>query len=330
LRPTDSHDAKRVSVLGAVIRMGRLSGYRRLLDRCDTPLKGHTIRGRTAGPSWHAVGMTGAPTITDADAWNKWAEMAPLIDRMVQRVNTDGEFPVSSGSSLDGDDQAGEPYQVSHVVRLCINAGVDHLHAVKVLVFDNHIIHLAAPASLARGALETFSAAYWVLNPAGRDERVTRALRWHAKNFRDADIALASNAAASLQSNVAALDRVAARRRIDQTDYRNGYRSSTAVKYADDVIDRNRAPLGVLRPWQICSGFAHGRPWAYLGFLSQKVSSTQQNGVVNVQLTSDITRSTYPTLAAMQLLECLLHLYETRASNHLARNRPGKSGDIAD
>lgn len=123
---------------------------------------------------------------------DKWLKAAPLIDRMMERVGTKGEFPVAGGSSLSGDDKAADPYQVSHVLRMCLTAGVDHLHAVKVLVVDEGVLHVAAPSALARGALENFSAAYWVLGPKSRDDRIERALRWQAKNFKDGAKATAS------------------------------------------------------------------------------------------------------------------------------------------
>src|SRR3954451_8752379 len=115
----------------------------------------------------------------------KWIEAAPLIDRMMERVGAPGEFPVGAGSSLAGDDRASSPYHVSHALRVCLTAGVDHLHAVKVLVVDNEILHVGAPSSLARGALENFAAAYWILGPESRTDRIERQLRWHAKNFKD-------------------------------------------------------------------------------------------------------------------------------------------------
>ena len=222
-------------------------------------MHGATTLSGTAGT---IVGVT-APTTTlsEADAWKKWYEIAPLLDRMIQRVGTEGEFPVLAGSSLAGDDTAASPYQVSHVLRLCLTAAVDHLHAAKVLVVDKRVIHVAAPASLARGALETLAAAYWIVGPAQRDERITRALRWHAKNIQDADNAVGSlqlSGHQPLEQKLTKLDSVAAKRGLDPKIVRGGYTSTETMKFAE--AHAPDLPLGVVLPWRICSGFAHGRP----------------------------------------------------------------------
>ncbi len=159
---------------------------------------------------WNAPRVTENPGFDETAATAKWLELAPLLDRMMQRVGTDGEFGLAPGSSLAGDDQASAPYQLSHAVRACLMAATDHLHAAKVVVVDQGTVHVAAPSSLARGALETLFAAYWMLHPVSRDERVTRALRWQAQNMRDAGKAVrARNLAGhlSLDDKLASLDR---------------------------------------------------------------------------------------------------------------------------
>jgi hypothetical protein len=253
-------------------------------------------------------------TFSEADAWKKWHEIAPLLDRMMQRVGTEGDFPVLAGSSLAGDDAAASPYQVSHVLRLCITAGVDHLHAAKVLVVDKQVIHIAAQALLARGALETLAAAYWVLDPVRRDERVTRALRWHAKNMRDAEKAaghLRLPAHQPLESKLAKLDSIAAKRGLDPKIVRGGYTSTETVTFAESHAAD--LPLGVVLPWRICSGFAHGRPWAYLGVSDREVVDTGEADVLGIRLTSNASKALYPVLAAMHLLQRLLRVYQQRS-----------------
>lgn len=173
---------------------------------------------------------------------------------------------------------------------------------------------MAAPSSLARAALETLSAAYWMLHPVSRDERVTRALRWHAQNMRDPDRALRGRNLAghlSLDEKLAKLDEVAARRSLDRLTVRTGYNSSEAVKYAD--ANEQDLPLHVLLPWQIYSGFAHGRPWAYLGVSIREETKTSESEVLGVRLTSLRARVLYPNLAAVQLLERLPRLCARRA-----------------
>jgi len=244
----------------------------------------------------------------------KWAEMAPLIDRMMERTGTEGEFPVEAGTSLAGDDRASAPYHVSHVVMQCLVAGVDHMHAAKTLVVDQHVLHLAAPSSLARGALENFAAAYWVLGPINRQERLERALRWHYQNVRDQHTAL--DVRLQLQSTreeqFAKLDSVAIQNSLDPKPLRAGYVSTTAVTYCEEHLG-SALPLGVALPWRICSGLAHGRPWAYLGALRHEEFPSGVEGIVHLRLTSSLELALYPLLAAMQLLQELLRERERRA-----------------
>lgn len=72
-------------------------------------------------------------------------------------------------------------------------------------------------------------------------------------------------------------------------------------------------PLGVILPWRVCSGFAHGRPWAYLGVSDLEVTDTGEGDVVGVRLTSNLAKALYPSLAAIQLLDRLLRVYELPA-----------------
>lgn len=55
-------------------------------------------------------------------------------------------------------------------------------------------------------------------------------------------------------------------------------------------------------PWQLCSGYAHGRPWAYLGYSEQEQFETTEPEVLNVKLATDPQRLLYPTVVAYHLL----------------------------
>jgi len=172
------------------------------------------------------------PPLSEMQAMAKWLEVAPLLDRLLERIDTEDEFPVSPRSSLAGDADA-DPYQVSHAVRLCITAA-DHLHAVKVLIIDQRVIHVAAPATLARGALENLAAAFWILHPP-RNERVTRALRWHDPSVKDTNMAVSGPdlpGSRPLEVRLAQLDAVATRRSLDASLIRRGYTSTAVMTYA--------------------------------------------------------------------------------------------------
>jgi hypothetical protein len=242
----------------------------------------------------------------------KWEEIAPAIDKMAERIADPNDFQIGPGSSLSGDDKASNPYQVSHAVRMCLVAGVDHLHAVKVLLLDVQVFHAAAPFSLLRGSLENLSAAFWILHPRTRNERIERALRWHAKNFHEQHIALEPSGLsekAKRDTKLAKLDVVATQRGISTDKVRAGYWSSGAVKYAEEHAKRSEPLLS----WRLCSGYAHGRPWAYLSMSEHEYFETTDPGVLNLKLTSDPSRLLYPALAAFQLLIDVVELLQQRS-----------------
>lgn len=131
--------------------------------------------------------------LTDEMVFAKWEEVASLIDVLIQRIQDPADFAIAEGSELAFDDASSIPYQVSHCVRWGLNAGIEHLHAVKTLVIDARLIHASADYTLIRGAIENLAAAYWVLHPSDRNQRVIRALRWMAKNYKDQNTAITAH-----------------------------------------------------------------------------------------------------------------------------------------
>ncbi|WP_131811368.1 hypothetical protein [Mycolicibacterium monacense] len=246
-----------------------------------------------------------------------WQKIAANVDQMMGRINDPSDFAVSAGSSLAGDDRASNPYQVSHAVQMCIVAGVDHLHAMKSLLMDLGVLHSAAPFTLVRGALEVLSSAYWILHPPQRNVRVERVLRWHAKNFHDQHPALESlnlSDSSARAAKYARLGEIAERRGIPTKDVTGGYRSTDAVEYAETNAHRAKPLLS----WRMCSGYAHGRPWVYLGMADKEMfEETGESGVLNAKITSDPGKLLYPALHANHLLNDVVALVERRATNHV-------------
>lgn len=242
----------------------------------------------------------------------KWQEIAPSIDRMAVRIQDPNDFPIRPGSSLSGDDKKSSPYCVSHAARMCLVGGVDHLHAAKSLVVDLQVLHADAVYSLLRGSLENLAAAFWILHPSLRNDRIERTLRWHARNFNEQRIALEPLGLAdktTCEAKLAKLDAVAGPRGISTANVRAGYRSSRAVKY----VEKHSSDSAPLLPWRLCSGFAHGRPWAILGMSEQEQHETADPGVLNLRLTSDLSRVLYPTLSAYRLMADVVRLLDQRS-----------------
>lgn len=260
------------------------------------------------------IGVVGDEIVlTEKMVFEKWAEIAPIIDCLNERTDTADEFAVHPHSSLAEDDLRSDPYQVSHTVRAALMAAVDHLHANKTLLWDLKMVHVAAPASLSRGALENLSAAFWVLHPSRGDERLRRTLRWHLKNTKDQETATSEM---GLEAPLPVEERLEKIRAVASACGIAGKlavpTSTEMVRYADHNAE---TPTAVLTPWRICSGFAHGRPWAYLGALTQEIRpSGGGDNVVTVRLTNDHTKTLYPMLASVDLAQDVLRLLARRST----------------
>lgn len=255
--------------------------------------------------------------MTEAQAWSKWQEVGGLIDALVARSDRSGEWVPQPGSSLAGDDRASDPYQVSHAVGQCLIAAIDHAHAVKSLVVEHQMLHIAAPASLARGFIESMATAFWILHPPRRAERVARAMKWYVRNVHDQTEAI-GNVAKLTESGrspgeriMRVVDIAAGAGAEDRAYVERGYRPGQAVEYAHR--EAGLSGLGVLFSWRLCSGFAHGRPWALLGVLEQERVATVGSDVLEVRLTNDLGRSLYPVLTGMHLTEVVLRLHRERS-----------------
>src|SRR5680860_715866 len=115
-------------------------------------------------------------SIRAEDIAAKWEDMAPLIETL-QSSGPD-LFEVRPDSRLAADDARRYGYPVSHAVRWCAAAAIDHLHAVKMLVVDSGVHHLYASSTLARTAIETAATGLWILWPEEQDIRAERCIQW--------------------------------------------------------------------------------------------------------------------------------------------------------
>lgn len=252
------------------------------------------------------------PEITEELAEVKWhRELAPAIEAVMDRLQDPSEFQVSPRSVLGDDDMATAPYQLSHSARWCLKSGVDHLHALKTLIVDARVLHSSASYGLARGALENIGAGFWILHSDDPAIRIAHSLRWWAKNFKDQE--LATKTIPSRTPLAVKLDRIEALGRATSCDLamiRKRYTSSEVLEYVDTNSTASRPHL----IWQICSGFAHGRPWADLLMNEMEQRPTEASGISLARFTADHTRLLTVAMPAMHLLEDLLRLYRDRST----------------
>lgn len=203
-----------------------------------------------------------------------WDHIGPGIEATMERVRAVDMFRAPKGSALAADDISIGPYSVSGAAAMCLFSGMDHLQALKSHVVDGPMLHILSPFTLARGALENLSIAYWILHPAERKDRIEHALRWYSQNHLDAERAYRSSGTEDFKAEPELLKLEELARRsigVAPGSVRRGHSSTVAVRYADEhTIEAQK----VLYAWQLCSGFAHGRGWAIHGSSNiERVSS---------------------------------------------------------
>jgi hypothetical protein len=176
-----------------------------------------------------------------------------------------------TGSPLAGDDQATNPYQVSHTVIHELAGALDHLHALRMLVQTAQSLQTFAPFTLNRAAMECGAAAVWVLAPKSRDERIRRRLALATRNAKDIDSALIQlGEPSSLKSRLDDIRKVAARRPVLDATGVVGTPPSIEriIREAADTFALHSDEAVMM--WKLCSGITHNRLWASLNLLDRK------------------------------------------------------------
>jgi hypothetical protein len=206
------------------------------------------------------------------------------LERLLRRVDTwvgltSRPVDIEACSALAGDDKATDPYHVSHAAWLAVGYAVDHVRAVRDLLFGAKVMATWALYSLIRGAIENAARAVWLLEPRQRDMRVLRRLRlaWNNQQMalRAAQVARDALDDASDDDTMeekaepvrARLASLAEARGIDPTAVLGGQAKvsySEIVRTVDEVMAAGPA---VALAWQVCSANAHGDTWAALQFV---------------------------------------------------------------
>lgn len=117
------------------------------------------------------------------------SKLFALVEAWQERIHAQQPWP-EPGSSLAGDDNATDPYRLSHAVVQVLISAVDHLETLRLVVQEQHVVPARGGFTLVRAALENAAVAMWLLAPSRRDERVFRLLRWEWADAEDSDRAL--------------------------------------------------------------------------------------------------------------------------------------------
>ncbi|ANI39575.1 hypothetical protein MYVA_2398 [Mycolicibacterium vaccae 95051] len=161
--------------------------------------------------------------------------------------------------------------------------------------------------------MENFGAGFWILHPADPITRIEHGLRWWLKNVRDSDNAVRDLARPDYQPLQRRLERIidiGLAAGCDLQALNNRYFSTPVMEYANHHSSASNPQL----IWKICSGFAHGRPWASIGMNHmERNGNDDERGVSEVRFTSDHKRLLGVALPAFRLMTDLVRLMQDRS-----------------
>lgn len=228
------------------------------------------------------------------------------------------------GSSLLGDDRATGMYSMSHAVISSLTSAVDNFHAVGALLVNARMIHISAPFTLLRAALENAATAVYLLAPSDRPTRITRRLKLQWADYLDAE-----NARTLMEQ--ADPDRQNARKRRLQETARNAGLTEETVSsllarppgYATIVAEAGRAAFGehgdlAVMLWMVNSGIAHARTWAGLSVFDRHELASPRDGYATLRLSGSQTKIFQHAQLTAAMITRGWNLLDQRSTCHLS------------
>lgn len=219
----------------------------------------------------------------------------------------------AQGSPLPGDDEAAPPYHLSHAAWHLLSNAVDHLSCLRVLLGDAKVIHMYAPFSLVRGALENACGAVWLLQPPQRKERLARRFRLAIADIRNGEQARKLTGQAgprTAQERIEEIHAIARRVGLEQAALRDKPGYSEIVKTVDASGPANSV---IEASWRLCSGFAHGDWWTTLSASRKSlVPESNQKGVGTFKIEMNLGLLMRVTTIAVSETRYEWHLHDER------------------
>ncbi|OLR92562.1 hypothetical protein [Actinokineospora bangkokensis] len=253
-----------------------------------------------------------------------------LVEAWQKRIHAQ-QPPPEPGSSLAGDDKATDPYNLSHAVVEVLLSAVDHLETLRLVVQEQQTLPARGGFTLVRAVLENAAVAVWLLAPASRDERVFRLLRWEWADAEDSDSALLlmaematdptrsaevrQNAADQRDKRKQSLQKLAQDRHLSQNQVSQV--CARPVKWADILKGAGDAARELTGDrakwaWMICSGLAHSRRWAVIGFLKYEVTPGPTADLHHLKVSADEERLAIMVNIAVLMLAEAWRLFDER------------------
>jgi hypothetical protein len=166
---------------------------------------------------------------------------------------------------------------------------------------DARAIHMYAPYTVLRGALENASATAWLLAPAQRATRVERLLRLAAVDMRAGEKVkklIGSPGPRSEQERLDDLRKIAAAAKVDEKA------AVKLVSYGEIVATagaESGAPNGAQLAeflWRLCSGIAHGDFWTTIAAADRIEMPGAPAGIAHMKVETSMENLYVTTLVA--------------------------------
>lgn len=200
--------------------------------------------------------------------------LARLFQRMEKWLNRrEAAVPeIQPGSRTFDDDQATNPYHLSHAVETALSHSLDHLHALRTSIEDANTIHMVAPFTLMRAALENAALASWLLLPENREDRIRRRMQLAIEDAADGyQVRLLTEDAIvgeTFEQRRERLVGIGVAQGLSRDSLLGGKpKWKSIVREAGAACQFGADDAEVV--WRLCSGFTHGRMWSMLAALTR-------------------------------------------------------------
>lgn len=208
-----------------------------------------------------------ALAVLSTSAASEWRADVAKVRKLAIRTAATDQLKPAPGSVLASDDIQINPYLVSHAVLHNLNAGAIQLQAAQELM-QRESQRAVASATLLRSSLEALAVALWILKSEQQSDRLTLTLAWFRHNVADEQVAFADfvGREKSDDNRITDIRGIAKLNGLHLPAVNARIQSTDALRYADSTLDVPNHLL--LYVWRLCSGVAHGRPWAFANLSS--------------------------------------------------------------
>ena len=216
-------------------------------------------------------------------------------------------------SPLRGDDDRAHPYEVSHAAWHSLSHAVDHLSCLRALLGDAKVIHMYAPFSLVRSALENACAAVWMLQPPRRADRLVCRLRFAVTDIRNGEQVkplTRQPGPRSEQERMEEVRAIAGRADIDEAAVKRGATYTEIVQAVGDSA--GTAASVIYLSWKLCSGIAHGDFWPTWSAMQRVELPGAPQGTGAFKIEANVKLLMYVTTLAADLTRYGWQLYDQR------------------